>query len=607
MTTITKDRGCSCQEPCGCEVRTKGDAFLRPRYFGGMLLTEDDLQAMVDYVVGKRRLTNRYLFGSGVVCGLDVTCHPCDQRSVRVDPGYALDCCGNDIVVSCPEDVDIIDLVRELRRCMGTDCGEPCDDQPHATYYLYVRYVEQPIEPVAPYATDDCATGDCEFSRTREAYCFELRCEPPEDCDSRFWEEVRECVPKGDDMRQKAQAALAAVKDAQRLEQAQAGVEGGEPPDVEPPKRAELKVDPDDPEVSFDVVVDRLARAVHVAAEHAAAEAGTRRPLFLNQNRLNLIANGARDLAERLEKSKAYAELPPTERERIGDLITVARERPDLSTLSTEDRTALRFGYVNGPAAAARLENRVRSITEFVRRGLERGRRTNCSLYKRVRAPEGMGQSIRGQAEFAASSLLRLYAECTCGLLNPPCPCCTDNSVLLAAVRVEGCEVVDICPLERRWIASPRALTYWLPHLDAARRSLRRLCCDVRERPTPSAEEKPTEEPSEEVPMALSVERQLSALIATVRDRAAVPVEREPLLEVLQPLAAALNRPMPTMAGPERLVIGESADIARLEARLAAAEARLSALDAGQPSEVAKSPGGDVESPGGAPHRRDLS
>ena len=51
----------------------------------------------------------RSLF-AGVVCGLAVKPDPCDTRSVNVSPGYAIECCGNDILVSCPETVDIIDL-----------------------------------------------------------------------------------------------------------------------------------------------------------------------------------------------------------------------------------------------------------------------------------------------------------------------------------------------------------------------------------------------------------------------------------------------------------------------------------------------------------------
>jgi len=49
--------------------------------------------------VAKRRLTNRHMFGPGVVCGLEVDCDPCRPGWLKVSSGYALDCCGNDIVV----------------------------------------------------------------------------------------------------------------------------------------------------------------------------------------------------------------------------------------------------------------------------------------------------------------------------------------------------------------------------------------------------------------------------------------------------------------------------------------------------------------------------
>ena len=109
-----------------------------------MLLTEDDLQAIDDYTVAKRRLTNRHMFGPGVVCGLEVDCDPCRPGWLTVTPGYALDCCGNDIVVGCPEKLDALVLLDELRRRSRVDCGEPCDDQPSRDYLLVVSYDEQP-------------------------------------------------------------------------------------------------------------------------------------------------------------------------------------------------------------------------------------------------------------------------------------------------------------------------------------------------------------------------------------------------------------------------------------------------------------------------------
>jgi hypothetical protein len=197
--------GCS----CGGQARAPAGSFVRPRFFAGQVLLDDDLQAIDSYVVGKNRLRNRFLHGDGVVCGLDVTCHPCGGGSVMVGSGYALDCCGNDIVVSCQEEIDVLGMIRDLRTATngGCDCG-PCipaaSEEPSQTgttssepaapvstgnpgvtrphrpqprrYWLYVRYSEQLSEPIEPYATDAaCSPAGCEASRVREGYQFFLR------------------------------------------------------------------------------------------------------------------------------------------------------------------------------------------------------------------------------------------------------------------------------------------------------------------------------------------------------------------------------------------------------------------------------------------------
>jgi hypothetical protein len=127
--------GCSCGGGGGCGCGGGGqcetcatETIVRPNFFSGQLLTEDDLQLLGDYVAAKNRLHNRHLFGDGVVCGLEVTCHPCGGGQVIVGAGYALDCCGNDIVVQCQQTLDINRMVRALRqeRLGGFDCGDPC-------------------------------------------------------------------------------------------------------------------------------------------------------------------------------------------------------------------------------------------------------------------------------------------------------------------------------------------------------------------------------------------------------------------------------------------------------------------------------------------------
>jgi hypothetical protein len=210
---------CACGGSCGgaCSL-CQNDGYSRPKFFAGQLLTEDDLQQLSDYVVAKNRLHARHLFGAGVVCGLDVTCYPCGGGNVTVNPGYALDCCGNDIVLVCPQELDINQMVRELQRKQhgGIDCGDPCAGtqppppspagpsvstagqpvggaptyqppteppipvSPYHKYCLYVNYCEQASDPVSPYATDDpCGSQTCETTRVREGFRFELRCPDP--------------------------------------------------------------------------------------------------------------------------------------------------------------------------------------------------------------------------------------------------------------------------------------------------------------------------------------------------------------------------------------------------------------------------------------------
>src|ERR1044072_2675698 len=148
---------CSCggNGGCDCAGACQVDAMVGPRFFAGQLLTEDDLQSLEDSVLAKNRLHNRHLFGAGVVCGFEVLCDPCGGGNVAVQPGYALDCCGNDISLDCRISLDINAMVRDLRRDQlgGYDCGDPCTDRqlklnnstekPPREYCLYVRYCEQ--------------------------------------------------------------------------------------------------------------------------------------------------------------------------------------------------------------------------------------------------------------------------------------------------------------------------------------------------------------------------------------------------------------------------------------------------------------------------------
>ncbi len=124
----------------------------RVRYYTGMLLSADDLQAEQDYQQEKRKLHNRCLHGYGVVCGLDVSLW---KGNIRVSPGVALSCTGDEILVEMRAQVPL--------------------PQTRSSSYLTISFVERQTDPV-PVAGSDRP----EYSRIEET--FELAFRPHDPC-----------------------------------------------------------------------------------------------------------------------------------------------------------------------------------------------------------------------------------------------------------------------------------------------------------------------------------------------------------------------------------------------------------------------------------------
>ena len=141
---------CSCGSACALLGSPE-----RPRFFDGQLLTQAELNGEQTYVMDKNRLHNRYLHGWGVVCGLRVSC--CDATRVTVEAGYALDPCGNDIVLAQAQTLDLVQLVRDCRNQAkgSTDCNPFLTSQLadctgiDQTWCLTISYAEQDARPVA--------------------------------------------------------------------------------------------------------------------------------------------------------------------------------------------------------------------------------------------------------------------------------------------------------------------------------------------------------------------------------------------------------------------------------------------------------------------------
>lgn len=139
------------------------ECLCRPRFFAGQLLTEQDLNRLENYILAKNRLHNRYLVGHGVVCGLEVTCSPC-ANTINVSPGYAIDPCGDDIIVCSPDTVDICKLINACTPSTAINCAPYKDNTACAdatqTWIIAIRYMESPSRGITPLTgSSQCGCG----------------------------------------------------------------------------------------------------------------------------------------------------------------------------------------------------------------------------------------------------------------------------------------------------------------------------------------------------------------------------------------------------------------------------------------------------------------
>jgi hypothetical protein len=169
-------------EPCtpGAPVAmppTKGPALLvkpaaggtiRTRFYNGMHIGKEDFETDQKNVRIKRALMNRAL-GQGVAWGFGLGF---DGNALCVQPGYGLDCCGADVILSSAYRVDATALAADPAAAQLVAMRGP------QRASLVLEYFECPQEP-RPVHGDPCANdgGRCEPSRIRET--ARLRLAPP--------------------------------------------------------------------------------------------------------------------------------------------------------------------------------------------------------------------------------------------------------------------------------------------------------------------------------------------------------------------------------------------------------------------------------------------
>lgn len=140
-------------------------SFERNAYFYGKLLTVRDFQAEQQYFMDKGRVAHRLLHGPGIVCGLKAAAPAITNNQLVIDlgEGYALDCCGREIVVPTPG--------QQLKVEGKCQTGKN---------YLYLEYYEKKREPtLTPDGSADSEAGSCNYGRILELYKLSITATAP--------------------------------------------------------------------------------------------------------------------------------------------------------------------------------------------------------------------------------------------------------------------------------------------------------------------------------------------------------------------------------------------------------------------------------------------
>ncbi len=129
--------------------------FLQPleriRYVNGLLLGVDDFQTEQDYFRKRLRRHNVLMHGWGIVFGLEASAHS-EPGRVMVEPGYAIDQQGEEIVVDRPQIADVSSSARNAE---------------HHLLYPAVRYRAKPSSLVPAPGTE----GDAlQYSRWIDSF-----------------------------------------------------------------------------------------------------------------------------------------------------------------------------------------------------------------------------------------------------------------------------------------------------------------------------------------------------------------------------------------------------------------------------------------------------
>lgn len=411
----------------------------RPKYFSGQLLTDADLTSQQKYVIEKNKLHNRYLHGWGVVCGLKVECFPCctghgASGKVLVESGYAIDCCGNDIIVCNEVEYDVVKRINELKKkkkaeadsCSGEVIVEEtvCDcKEGGEKYYLILKYKETDSKPATALSTQNgCSIQSCIPSRTEECYELDLieYCTLNQTIEENFFTKVQQCIQIFTDTWKK--------------------VFGDKKTDV---KKQDINAD----QLKTFIKEYHKVLPSHINCDildeldeiDTSGGEGEKEHLFYDKVQSfqrALVAGPANDFLRRIFSANGIT---------LSSAAMVSQV--NVTDWEVDDGNTLYSIELNDNQAVYNVYR----VTEASQTGI-------VQLYIMI---------------------FGLLLECICQALLRPCPeCGEDDIVILAAVTVNGKKIDSVCNFERRLVMSFPTLFYYLP-LDVGFKLITKyLCCD---------------------------------------------------------------------------------------------------------------------------------
>ncbi len=131
--------------------------FIRNKYFFGKLLTVRDFNLEQSYFINKIRFSHKFLHGYGTVCGLNakISSVSDEKLEMTLSSGVAIDCCGNEIVVS-------ENVTKEVENWENVDKS--------SDIYILLKYAECETEPVPNVSNASTCEEECCNSRIEETF-----------------------------------------------------------------------------------------------------------------------------------------------------------------------------------------------------------------------------------------------------------------------------------------------------------------------------------------------------------------------------------------------------------------------------------------------------